>query len=234
MIKDPPFTKLDLISCRNLLIYLELELQTRVIPAFHYALRPGGVLFLGTSEGVGDFNDLFAPVDSKWKIYRVNPSSLTTQKRVAQHFGWTKEKFEREPSGELSRNDKINYAELSKQALLQSFAPPSVITDEKGDILYVQGDTGKYLRPAQGHPSTNIIDMAREGLQRELRLAIQKVTLQKRTLVERNVPVKTNGGMHGVDLTVRPLADPNSTRELLFISFQDTELPPLEKRVLTY
>ncbi|MCX6701394.1 MAG: PAS domain-containing protein, partial [Methanomicrobiales archaeon] len=112
----------------------------------------------------------------------------------------------------------------------QSFAPPSVITDEKGDIVYVHGDTGKYLQPAQGQASINIIDMARDGLQMDLRYALQNAITQKKQMVAKNLPVRTNGGIHGVDLTVRPLADPEATRDLLLISFQDTDLPLKEKR----
>ena len=230
VIKDPPFTKMDLISCRNLLIYLETELQTRVIPAFHYAIRPGGVLFLSPPEGIGNFTDLFTPLDKKWKIYLTKPSLASTRTLVAQRFAWTRDQPEKEAVEGAGKKDKTNFAELTRRVLLQSFAPPSVITDEKGDIVYVHGDTGKYLQPAQGQVSTNVIDMAREGLQLDLRYAVQNAAAQKRTVVSKDLPVRTNGGVHGVDLTVRPLTDPEATRELLLISFQDTELQPMEKR----
>ena len=230
VIKDPPFTRMDLISCRNLLIYLETELQGRVIPAFHYALRPEGVLFLSPSEGIGNFTDLFAPLDKKWKIYWVKPSLASTRTLVAQRFAWTSDPQEKEPGEGAGKRDKTNFAEVTRRVLLQTFAPPSVITDEKGNIVYVHGDTGKYLQPAQGQLSINVIDMAREGLQLDLRYAIQNVIAQKRQFVVKDLQVRTNGGIHGVDLTVRPLADPEATRELLLISFQDTELQPPEKR----
>jgi two-component system CheB/CheR fusion protein len=229
VIKDPPFTKMDLISCRNVLIYLETELQNHVIPAFHYALKPDGVLFLSPSEGIGNFTDLFAPLDKKWKIYGVKPSLASTRTLVAQRFAWTGDQPEKEPGDLAGRKDKTNFAELTRRVLLQSFAPPSVITDDKGDIVYVHGDTGKYLQPAQGQPSHNVIGMAREGLQLDLRYAIQNAAAQKRTFVVKDLQVRTNGGIHGVDLTVRPLADPEATRELLLISFQDAVLPQPEK-----
>jgi len=229
VIKDPPFTKMDLISCRNLLIYLETELQGQVIPSFHYALRPEGVLFLSPSEGIGNFTDLYSPLDKKWKIYRVKPSPASTWTLVAQRFAWTSGHPEKEPGDFAGRRDKTNFAELTKRVLLQSFAPPSVITDVEGNIVYVHGDTGKYLQPAQGHISTNVIDMAREGLQLDLRHAIQNAASQKRQFVVKCLPVRTDGGIQGVDLTVRPLADPEATRELLLISFQDTVLPQPEK-----
>jgi two-component system CheB/CheR fusion protein len=228
VIKDPPFTKMDLISCRNLLIYFEGELQNRVIPAFHYALRPEGVLFLSPSEGIGNFIDLFGPLDKKWRIYRAKPSLLSARTLVAQRFTWTGDQTGKERGDVAGRKDTTNFAELSKRVLLQSFAPPSVITDEKGNIVYVHGDTGKYLQPAQGQPSTSVIDMAREGLQLDLRYAIQNAATEKRQVVIKDLPVRTNGGIHGVDLTVRPLPDPEATRELLLISFQDSGLSPAE------
>jgi two-component system CheB/CheR fusion protein len=230
VIRDPPFTKMDLISCRNLLIYLDVELQNHVISAFHYALRPGGVLFLSPSEGIGNFTDLFAPLNKKWKIYTTKRSLASAQTLVDQRFAWTGGKPEKEPVEPLDRREKMNFAELTRRVLLQSYAPPSVITDDKGNIIYVHGDTGKYLQPAQGQASLNVIDMAREGLQLDLRTAILSATMKKKQVVAKDLPVKTDGGMHGVNLTVRPLSDPEATRELLLISFQDTELHPKEKR----
>jgi len=229
VIKDPPFTRMDLISCRNLLIYLDTELQNRVIPAFHYSLNPEGVLFLSPSEGIGNFTDLFAPLDKKWKVYGVKPSLLSTRRLVAQRYAWSGGQPGKEVVGTAGNRVKTNFSELSKRVLLQSFAPPSVITDESGNIVYVHGNTGKYLQPAQGQASNNVIDMAREGLQLDLRYAIQNASAQKKPAVIKDLQVRTNGGIHGVDLTVRPLADPEATRELLLISFQDAVLPPPEK-----
>ncbi|MCX6696502.1 MAG: hypothetical protein NTV84_02900 [Methanoregula sp.] len=185
---------------------------------------------MSPSEGIGNFTDLFTPLDKKWKIYQTRPSLASTRTLVAQRFAWTSDQPEKEAVEGAGKKDKTNFAELTRRVLLQSFAPPSVITDEKGDIVYVHGDTGKYLQPAQGQVSTNVIDMAREGLQMDLRYAVQNAAAQKRTVVSKDLPVRTNGGVHGVDLTVRPLTDPEATRELLLISFQDTELQPMEKR----
>ena len=229
VISDPPFTKMDLISCRNLLIYLEAGPQNHIIPAFHYALRPGGVLFLSPSEGIGNFVDLFAPLDKKWRIFTTKPSSVSGRTLVAQRFAWTGDRPEREPGEVPATINKTNFAELTKRVLLQSYAPPSVITDEKGNIVYVHGDTGKYLQPAPGLISTNVIDMAREGLQLDLRTAIMTAALQKKPVVAKDLPVRTNGGIHGVDLAVRPLADTEATGELLLISFQDAGQHPQEK-----
>ena len=232
VIKDPPFTKMDLISCRNLLIYLETELQTQVIPAFHYALKPDGVLLLSPSESIGNFTDLFAPVDKKWKLYGVKPSLASARTLVAQRFAWTSNQPEKGTADVAGKRERINIAEVTKRVLLQAFVPPSVITDEKGDIVYVHGDTGKYLQPAQGQVSINVIDMAREGLQMDLRSAILTATTKKAQVFVKDLPVRTNGGIHGVNLTVRLINDPEATRELVLISFQDTELHLPEKRKL--
>ena len=221
VIKDPPFTKMDLISCRNLLIYLDIDLQNRVLPAFHYALGPEGMLFLSPSEGIGGFTDLFIPIDRKWKIYQSKLSEPSARMLVSPRFAWTVGTTSKEP-GETPGKDKTNVTELTKRVLLQTFAPPSIIADEKGNIVYVHGNTGMYLQPAQGQASTNVIDMAREGLQLDLRYAIQNASTKKKPVLVKDLPVKTNGGVHGVDLSVRPIADPESTRELLLISFQDS------------
>jgi two-component system, chemotaxis family, CheB/CheR fusion protein len=164
VIKDPPFTKLDLLSCRNLMIYLGHELQNRLIPTFHYALKPNGILFLSPSEGIGNHTELFSVFNRKWKFYRAIPSYASTQMMISsspssleeQRHGYTPEKV-------IKVAKEINYADYAPKILAQFFAPASVITDLKGDILYVHGDTGKYLRPAPGHATLNIIDMAREG-----------------------------------------------------------------------
>ncbi|MCX6689382.1 MAG: PAS domain-containing protein [Methanoregula sp.] len=231
VIKDPPFTKMDMISCRNLLIYLDAELQSRVIPAFHYALRPEGALFLSPSEGIGNFTDLFAPLNKKWKIYRVKPSLASTRTLVTQRFAWTSDQMEKKPGDVTGKRETTNIAEVTRRVLIQAFAPPSVITDEKGNIVYVHGDTGKYLQPAQGQVSINVIDMAREGLQMDLRSAILTATTKKTQVTVKDLPVRTNGGIHGVNLTVRLINDPEATRELVLISFQNTELHPPEKHL---
>ena len=229
VIKDPPFTQMDLISCRNLLIYFDTDLQERVIPVFHYSLRTGGVLFLSPSEGIGNFTDLFTAVDKKWKIYTIKGSPASARTQMMPRFGWVGDKPGTKQAEPPVKTGKMNFSELIRHVLLQSYAPPSVITNDKGDILYVHGDTGKYLQPAQGQVSTNVIDMAREGLPLELRSAMQTARMKKITVIVKDLPVKTNGGMHGVDLTVRQFSDPEATQEMLLISFQDTSVPVPDK-----
>jgi two-component system CheB/CheR fusion protein len=229
VIKDPPFTRLDLVSCRNLLIYLEADLQSRLISAFHYVLKPDGILFLGPAESVGSFTDLFKPISKKWKLYQSKPSLASTRTVMAGGLAWTGGRTGGGPDEAAQKAKETNFAELTKRALLQSYAPPSVVTDEQGNLLYVHGDTGRYLRPAPGQASLNVIDMAREGLQLALRTAIHSAAAQKTPVVWKDLPVKTNGGIHGIDLTVRPLTKPEATQGLLIISFQEVEPQAQEK-----
>ncbi|MDP2693589.1 MAG: CheR family methyltransferase, partial [Gallionella sp.] len=235
VIKDPPFTRLDLLSCRNLMIYLEPEIQNRLIPAFHYALKPGGVLFLSPSEGIASHPELFAPLNRKWKLYRAIGSMASTRAVMAGGLVWTKDANTKEPDEAVKKTKEINFAELTKRALLQSFAPASVVTDVKGNLLYVHGDTGKYLRPAPGQATLNVIEMAREGLQLELRAALllaaagSEAADQGAAFQSRKVSVKTNGHFQLVALNVRPLPTQDSGEKLLLVSFQDMAQPMSEK-----
>ncbi|MFZ2196270.1 MAG: chemotaxis protein CheB, partial [Thermodesulfovibrionales bacterium] len=186
VVKDPPFTKLDLLSCRNLLIYFEPKLQNRLIPVFHYALKPGGILFLSPSEGIGSFHDFFSPVIKKWRFYEAKESRASARTLAAGnvhlHVGPTAG-GPRGPIEEVPMMKEPNFAELTKRALIQFYAPASVVTDEKGNILYVHGDTGKYLRPAPGQASLNVMEMAREGLNLKLRTAIHSAATEKKEVV---------------------------------------------------
>jgi two-component system CheB/CheR fusion protein len=223
VIKDPPFTKLDLLSCRNLMIYLEPELQNRLIPAFHYALKPGGVLLLTPSESIGNHHALFAAQNRKWKFYRAVHTTASTRTVLSSGLNWTISGSDK-IQGEIHPNpQEPNFAELTKRMQLQAYAPASVLTDTKGDILYVHGDTGKYLRPAPGQASLNAIEMAREGLPLELRSAILSAADASTQTLGRELSVKTNGGYSNVALSVRPL--PSNGRNLLLVSFQDIEQP---------
>ena len=226
IIRDPPFTRLDLLSCRNLLIYFEPELQNRLIPAFHYALNSGGVLFLSPSESIGRFTELFAPLNRKWKFYTAR-QYLTHPRMPGQYRSQPAESMADQGSPITARAGReTNFAELTRGLLLESYAPPSVIVNSDGDTLYVHGDTGNYLRPAPGQASLNILQMAREGLQMELRNAIQTAVKKKTQVLINALPVKTDNGVHPVDIIVRPFTDPTTTKDLLIVSFEDTGRKP--------
>ena len=228
VIKDPPFTKLDLLSCRNLMIYLEPELQNRLIPAFHYALKPGGVLFLSPSESIGNHTELFSSLNRKWKFYRATHSITSSRAAMANVLSWAAETAGKASEVAISKPKETNFAELTRRVLVQYFAPASVVTDLKGDILYVHGETGKYLRPAPGQASLNIVEMAREGLELELRAAIRLAASEGMPTLNREIQVKTNGGFTTVSLSVRPLPDLDDSQNLLLVSFQDVAGPAVK------
>ncbi|MDO8311107.1 MAG: chemotaxis protein CheB, partial [Sideroxyarcus sp.] len=201
VIKDPPFTKLDLLSCRNLMIYLEPELQNRLIPIFNFALKPGGVLFLSPSESIGNHTELFEPLNRKWKFYRATHSVAATRAMLYSRLSWTGDANTKEPN-EMKKNiTETNFAELTKRALLQSYAPASVVTDRKGNILFVHGDTGKYLRPAPGQATLNVIEMARDGLQHELRTALNS-TSHDAPILSKEVTVRSSGDFQSVSFSL--------------------------------
>jgi len=228
VIKDPPFTKLDLLSCRNLMIYLEPELQNRLIPAFHYALKPGGVLFLSPSEGIGNHTELFTSLNRKWKFYRATPTAASTRVMLTSNLNWSTEPIHRAPEDVIKTARETNLAELTRRMLLQFYAPASVVSDLKGNILYVYGETGKYLRPAPGQATLNMIDMAREGLQLELRSSLQTIS-QGTQALSRELRVKTNGDFQPVLLSIRTLFNPNDQQSLLLTSFQELAKPAVSK-----
>ena len=228
VIKDPPFTKLDLLSCRNLMIYLETELQNRLIPNFHYALRPDGVLFLSTSESITSRPDLFSALDRKWKFYRANHALAAPHFKANTDWTWAADKVGRTShtaeavaTGRTNVSRAGNVAALSAHALLQNYAPASVTTDSRGNILYVHGDTGRYLRPAPGPMSNNVVEMAREGLQLGLRAANSTAASAAEPTLNKEIAVKTNGGFSMVRLSVRALPRDKSGEPLLLVSFED-------------
>ena len=224
VIKDPPFSRLDLVSCRNLLIYMGADLQKKLISLFHYALAPGGMLFLGTSETVGDFADLFAVVDRKSKLYRRKEDFQDARRAALGRFlahtpdrphtgvgaasagDWRASASHRAGSGKGGTGIKMSLRELTEQTLLQQVAPVAALVNGQGDILYLHGRTGMYLEPAQGDAGiNNILKMAREGLKRELSTALHKAASSRVRVRTLGLHVKTNGHFTEVNLTVCPV-----------------------------
>lgn len=225
VIKDPPFTKLDLLCCRNLMIYLEPELQARLIPTFHYALKPGGMLFLSPSESIGNHTELFAAQNRKWKFYRAIHTAVSTRALITGGLSWAADNRAKGATDVMKKAREINFAELTRRVLLQCYAPASVVTDHKGNILYVYGDTGKYLRPAPGQATLNVVEMAREALQLELRGAILHATAEGVPTLGREVLVSSGAGVQPVSFNLRPLPDPDLGETLLLISFEEPARP---------
>ncbi len=215
VIKDPPFSKLDLISCRNLLIYMGSELQKKLIPLFRYALNPGGYLFLGSSETVGDFTEQFVALDRKSKLYQrkedIPVDNRTTQSRVIPPL--TAIDVSLPPAvGKPVPPAKLPLRELTEQALLQQLIQAGALVNGQGNILYLHGRTGMYLELAPGEAGiSNILQMAREGLKPDLTAALHEVIVRKETVSRKGLRVKTNGDFTLVNLTVRPVLSNLST-----------------------
>jgi two-component system CheB/CheR fusion protein len=229
IIKDPPFTKLDLLSCRNLMIYLEPELQNRLIPTLHYSLKQDGVLFLSPSESIGNHHELFNPINRKWKIYRAIHSMTSTRAVLASGLTWTADKHGKASEELMQKSTGTNYTELAKRALLDSYAPASVVTDLKGNIVYVHGETGKYLRPAPGQATLNAVDMAQEGLQLELRNAIRRAASLDEPTLGRELSFGSDEDRHKVNLSVHALHDPEADGGLLMVSFHEVPVEVAKK-----
>lgn len=221
VIKDPPFTKLDLLSCRNLLIYLDAGLQKKLLALFHYSLNPGGLLLLGSAETNAAQSDLFSTMDTKFRIYqRAGSVKRDELNNFPSSFTRTN------PNATESHSPaKVpeNLQSLTDQLLLQQFTPASLLVTDKGDILYITGSTGKYLEPAAGKANLNIFAMAREGLRGELPMAFRHVIQSFEKLVLRNVKVGTNGGTQFVDVTIQQIDKPLTLKGKILVIFKDVE-----------
>ena len=209
VIKDPPFSKLDLISCRNLLIYMGAQLQKKLIPLFHYALNPNGMLFLGTSEGVGDFFELFAAVERKSKLFQRKEDSQGRQRTILGKLlpnEMTLDHASSMVTKKMAFPEKLSLRELTEQGLLRQLAPSSALVNRHGDILYLHGRAGMYLEPPPGEVGvSNILKMAREGLRRDLTIALHKAVSTKTVVRCSALKVKTNGYFTLLNLTVCPV-----------------------------
>ena len=229
IVKDPPFTRLDLLCCRNLLIYLGPELQKRLIPVFHYSLKPDGLLFLGSSESIGPAHELFAVLDKKGKIYRRKPASAVGRPvlsfpaipAIAENAGLAQPET-------IRKAEELSAFQLVETILRQVDAPPCVIIDEANNIVYLHGRTGRYLEPVIGKVSVNILEMARPGLKMDLAAAIRGAATNKQECVRKGVTIEQNGGHLTIDLTVKPVLDHTALRGLLMVIFKE-KAPPAKK-----
>jgi two-component system CheB/CheR fusion protein len=219
--KDPPFSRVDLISCRNLLIYMDGVLQQKLMSMFHYAINHNGYLFLGSSETVGGDAALFAPVDKKWKLYKrrgVGTPRQTPNATMPLHDAAV-DAGRRPALPEVPLAVRVR--DLVERTLLDKHAPACVVINAEGDVLYIHGHTGRYLEPAVGEPSGSILKMARVGLRRELTAGMRKALAQKLAVHYERLRVKTNGGMALVNLTIEPMSGPDALKGVLLVLFED-------------
>jgi two-component system CheB/CheR fusion protein len=223
LLRDPPFSNLDLLVCRNLLIYLKPEAQNKLIPLFHYTLRPHGILFLGNSESIGRFPELFEPLGKKHSLFRKKETALRPQVQFpAQRYEPAPERKRQGPSEEPAGAQTM--AEAVDALLLAEFTPACIIVDSSGEIVYTRGRTGKYIELAPGKPLLNMAEMAREGLRFVLLAALREARSKKEPVVSRGVRVKTNGENQWVDVTVKPINRP-PMGETFIVAFHDRRAP---------
>jgi two-component system CheB/CheR fusion protein len=229
VIMDPPFTKVDILSCRNLLIYLSSDVQKKLIPLFHYCVNPGGVLFLGTAETVGTFTNLFTPLDSRTRIYRrLDQSVVTLPIELGFAFGRQLLREDREevpPTRPVGANIQI----LVDRLIVQRYAPLGILCNTKGDVLYVSGRAGKFLEPAIGKPNLSVFAMAREGLRYELSTAFAKAVRGDRPVTVNGIKVGTNGGMQTANVTVQKLIEPKELQNTVIVVISEVATPTLTR-----
>lgn len=226
LIVDPPFTRLDLVTCRNLLIYLESALQKKLLSLFHYSLNPDGTLVLGISETVGQASELFVQLPGKTHLYwRQNNTqrfpdfaptlSLSRPGREDHH-----------PSLPPPPSNLPNLAALTDELLLRQYTPSAVLTTSQGDIVYLSAKTGKYLEPTVGKANMNIFAMAREGLAGPLNEAFARTVREETTITLKDLRIQTNGSAVTVDVIVQHLSKPTAMQGMVLIVFRETNEPP--------
>jgi len=217
VLRDPPFSRLDLISCRNVLIYLDTEAQKKVLPLFHYALSQDGYLFLGNSETTGASAGLFAVADKKWRIYQ-RQGVVAPRAALAPYAPpLAVDVAARRPSPAQSAGAR----ELAEQVLLEAYLPTSVLVNPEFEVLYIHGHTGKYLELPAGKASLNLLSMAREELRLQLAGSARKALAQQAPVRHDGIQIKSNGDTSVVNLIVQPVTSPEAARGLLLVIFED-------------
>lgn len=221
LVGDAPFSKLDLISCRNLLIYLEPDIQRKLIALFHFSLKPGAYLLLGPSETIGHHIDLFDVASKKWRIFRrISP---TRHDIVEFPIVPTAVQRRRLPASYLPQEAVVStdFAELTRNLLIETCVPAAVLINRKHEILYFQGSTSRYLELPTGKPTSNLIEMAREGLRNKLLAACHKAIRINGAVTVEKVWVNSEDGNLPVSLSVMPVNKPKVAEGLLLVTFSD-------------
>ena len=234
LIKDPPFSKLDLLVCRNLLIYLNPEIQKKLIPLFFQTIKHDGYLFLGTSETVGGNMDLFRALNKKWKIFQRRATSRRVE--IEMPGGLSTRPSAEKQWAQISRDEGIKPGVLAEKILIQRYSPPCAVINENLEVVYFSTRTSRFLEPPVGEPSRNILKMAREELRPALRAAIHKAQKDQETVVYENQKINSGDGEQSFQLRVEPIVDPASAKGLSLVIFEPSGkyiAPPLvEKRTL--
>jgi PAS domain S-box-containing protein len=222
LIKDPPFSRLDFISCRNLLIYLEVDLQKKLLPLFHYALNPSGFLFLGPSENVASRSELFRTLDQKHRLFQRKPMMLHTAAGIPLIDPGQVTKLQTLAASVIAPVPReANVARSIERLIVEEYAPASVVINEQGEVVFFAGDTGKFLKPPAGAPSNKLVAMARENLRLELRTLIHRALSTGKEAARENLKLKAGRENLHIDLIVRPLAELGPETGLYIVLFRE-------------
>ena len=229
VVRDPPFSRIDLISCRNLLIYLGPEFQSRVIPVFHFALRPGGYLFLGTSESISQYANLFTPLEKKQRIFQ-RRDNVVAPVRFPLHLG---DRGKGIPLHERDSQRPVRHSmERTVQArIAERFAPAHVVVNRDGDVLFYSSRTGKYLEAPVGAPDRRLMSMTRPGLRPQLRAALREAVETGRPTTRGTADIEVDDRIYSVAITVEPLGAneiDSSGDSLYLVVFTDIGLPTVK------
>ncbi|MEI6206376.1 MAG: chemotaxis protein CheB [Desulfuromonadales bacterium] len=232
VVMDPPFTKLDILICRNLLIYLTSELQKKLMPLFHYSLKPGGLLFLGSAETIGSQTELFSAAHNRSKLYwrnnlKLRADSITFPSSFISHS------IASLPQESLMLKTADNFQQLADNLILQHCSAPTVLATDQGDVIYISGKTGKYLEPAAGKANMNIFAMVREGIRYELGTAFSKALQQREPVTVRGTLVDAHNYTQTVDMMFMKIEEPEALRGMVLIVFRDVSLVPKARRKKT-
>jgi len=225
LLQDPPFTRMDLISCRNLLIYLIPSAQQSLLPIFHYSLNPGGLLLLGAGEAINGAEGLFSTLDKRWKLFRRNDSPRTPapMRWTARGAPHPTSAISAASAGFPAGKAPIDLAALLHRQLSERFGPPAVVIDPAGQIQQIHGQVAEFLELPPGRANLNILKMAREGVRTAVASALRELLKANAPQVERRVRLETPGGWLSLRLVVARIVDPQLEGTLLLVSFQTTE-----------
>jgi len=233
VILDPPFTNLDLLTCRNLLIYFDPMLQRRLLPLFHYSLRNNGLMMLGNSETLGRLRHLFQPLKPRLRLFRRLPhDSISDARFLLKSFPPLSTLYKEQPvpAPTVSQTGSDNLQSAADHLLLQVYSPAAVVLNRDADIVYISGHTGKYLEPAAGKANWNILAMAREGLRKPLYTALKQSALQREPVDLRNVVVDGGDSQQHVDVTLQTLNEPDALKDMTLVVFRDIPAAAQRKR----
>jgi two-component system CheB/CheR fusion protein len=232
IIKDPPFTRLDLLSCRNLLIYLTAPLQKRVLPLFHYSLKPKGLLFLGSSETIGASAHFFLNLNKKWKIFaRKEGASEFITSREVSFKSTVSETSDVKIMGNNMQNVETSLSDFIKNLLLKYCSPTSVVIDEKFMIVYINGHTGRFLEFPSGEVRLNFMDMLRPNLKSKISHKVNEAFKKQDELILNNLQFNEDGAVKFLKVSMRPITKMDFYKgKLLLILFEDAPKVSQEKQ----